>query len=107
MTAAGMRGFLISSSLDHSARVFDLVTGRTLYNLVTVCGVTCVASNSLGSQVYLGHIDGTVKVVSLLPAPNHGDVEVSNKVYCLTKIELFSAFMDLKKQMIVWCREAL
>ena len=67
----------MSSSLDHTARVFDLVTGRPVYSLVTADAVTSVASNTLGSQLFLGHADGTVKVVNLLPAPPHGDVEVS------------------------------
>lgn len=77
MTSSGMRGFLISASLDHTARVFDLVTGRSVYTLVTTDDVTSVACNGLGSQVFLGHSDGTVNVVNLLPAPPHGDVQVS------------------------------
>lgn len=86
ITSPGMRGFLVSSSLDHTARVFDLVTGRPLYCLVTADAVTSIASNSLGSQLFLGHADGTVKVVDLLPPPPHGDVEVSRKeVLCHEK----------------------
>lgn len=77
ITSQGMRGLLVSSSLDHTARVFDLVTGRPLYCLVTADAVTSIASNSLGSQLFLGHADGTVKAVDLLPPPPHGDVEVS------------------------------
>ena len=67
----------MSSSLDHTARVFDLVTGRPVYCLVTADAVTSVACNTLGSQVFLGHGDGTVQVVNLLPSYPHGDIEVS------------------------------
>ncbi|KAG0715390.1 WD repeat-containing protein 18 [Chionoecetes opilio] len=82
----GMRGFLVSSSLDHTARVFDLVTGRPVYSLVTGGAVTSVAVNALGSQLFLGHADGTVKGMDLLPAPPIGDVEVSHKgVLCHEK----------------------
>ncbi|XP_042237295.1 WD repeat-containing protein 18-like isoform X2 [Homarus americanus] len=79
MPLSGMKGFLVSSSLDHTARLFDLLTGRSMYNLVTASDVTTVACNSLGSQIFLGHSDGTVNVVNLLPAPPHGDVQVSSK----------------------------
>ncbi|XP_045609756.1 WD repeat-containing protein 18 isoform X2 [Procambarus clarkii] len=79
MTSFGIRGFLVSSSLDHTARVFDLVTGRPMYNLVTSGGVTSVACNTLGSQLFLGHNDGTVNIVNLLPAPPHGDVQVTSR----------------------------
>ncbi|KAK8749692.1 hypothetical protein OTU49_015481 [Cherax quadricarinatus] len=75
MTSCGIRGFLVSSSLDHTARVFDLMTGRLMYTLVTAVGVTSVACNSLGSQLFLGHSDGTINIVNLLPAPLHGDVQ--------------------------------
>lgn len=85
-TSSGMRGFLVSSSLDRTARVFDLVTGRPVYCLVTSDAVTSVASNMLGSQLFLGHTDGTVKVVDLLPPHPHGDIEVSRKgVLCHEK----------------------
>lgn len=77
ITSSGIKGFLISSSLDHTARVYDLVTGRSLYNLVTDRSVMSVACNTLGSQVFLGHDNGTVGVTSLLPHPPAGDVEVT------------------------------
>lgn len=79
MTSCGIRGFLVSSSLDHTARVFDLMTGRLMYTLVTAVGVTSVACNSLGSQLFLGHSDGTINIVNLLPAPLHGDVQVTSR----------------------------
>lgn len=79
MTSLGMRGFLVSSSSDRTARVFDLITGRTMYTLVTTGSVTSVACNGLGSQVFLGHRNGTVNIVNLLPAPSVGDVQVSSK----------------------------
>ncbi|XP_066985288.1 WD repeat-containing protein 18 isoform X2 [Macrobrachium rosenbergii] len=76
ITSSGTKGFLVSSSLDHTARVFDLVTGETLYDLVTDRSVTSIACNTLGSQIFLGHDNGTAGVVNLLPHPPIGDVEV-------------------------------
>lgn len=76
MTSSGMQGFLVSSSLDHTAKVFDLVTGRLIYNIISATGITSVACNSLGSQVFLGNSNGTVNIANLLPHPPPGDVQV-------------------------------
>ncbi|KAK7061157.1 hypothetical protein SK128_004741 [Halocaridina rubra] len=75
VTSSGIKGFLMSASLDRTARVYDLVTGRSLYNIVTDHDVMCIACNTLGSQVFLGHDNGTVSVASLLPHPPAGDIE--------------------------------
>ena len=40
-----------------------------------------VACNTLGSHVFLGHDNGTVGVVSLLPHPPAGDIEVSGAFF--------------------------
>nr|XP_027213259.1 uncharacterized protein LOC113806334 [Penaeus vannamei] len=84
MTSSGMQGFLVSSSLDHTAKVFDLVTGRLIYNIISATGITSVACNSLGSQVFLGNSNGTVNIANLLPHPPPGDVQVSSNNICHT-----------------------
>ncbi|XP_069986038.1 WD repeat-containing protein 18 isoform X1 [Penaeus vannamei] len=84
MTSSGIQGFLVSSSLDHTAKVFDLVTGRLIYNIISATGITSVACNSLGSQVFLGNSNGTVNIANLLPHPPPGDVQVSSNNICHT-----------------------
>lgn len=76
ITSGGMRGVLVTCSLDHTARVYDLATGRQVYNLVTAAPLTAVTANTLGSQVFLGNNGGHVSVVNLLPPPPPGDVQV-------------------------------
>lgn len=94
MTSSGMQGFLVSSSLDHTAKVFDLVTGRPVYNIISATGITSVACNSMGSQVFLGNSNGTVNIVNLLPHPPPGDVQVSGVSRWFVYVHVLLQFRD-------------
>ncbi|KAK4288221.1 hypothetical protein Pmani_038736 [Petrolisthes manimaculis] len=79
ITSGGMRGTIASCSLDHTARIYDLATGRQVYNIITPSPLTAITTNTLGSQVLLGSCNGRVNVVNLLPPPTPGDVLVSEE----------------------------
>ncbi|KAK3895844.1 hypothetical protein Pcinc_000459 [Petrolisthes cinctipes] len=78
ITSGGMKGTLVSCSLDHTARVYDLATGRQIYSLITPSPLTAVTTNTLGSQVLLGSSNGRINVVNLLPPPTPGDILVGD-----------------------------
>ncbi|KAK3895865.1 hypothetical protein Pcinc_000478 [Petrolisthes cinctipes] len=78
ITSGGMKGTLVSCSLDHTARVYDLATGRQVYSLITPSPLTAVTTNTLGSQVLLGSSSGRINVVNLLPPPTPGDILVGD-----------------------------
>ncbi|KAB7506951.1 WD repeat-containing protein 18, partial [Armadillidium nasatum] len=79
ISGPGIRGILISSSLDHSCKVFDLVTGHLRYNIVSECALTSCVVNSIGSQVFVGGKQGKVWGVNLLPHSSVQTIQVEGK----------------------------
>lgn len=80
----GIRGYLVTSSLDRTCKVYDLFSGRNLLSLVFEEAITSVTMDHHDTKIYVGSANGDIYEFSIQSPPRMKeyhvtDLDVKNK----------------------------
>ncbi|KAJ7372545.1 hypothetical protein OS493_019054 [Desmophyllum pertusum] len=75
----GMRGHVITSSLDQTCKLYDLSSGELLCSFVFDVGVTAVAMDAAEQSLFAGCVDGSIYQVELFRRGMKNNIHVEKE----------------------------
>uniref|UniRef100_A0A2P2I1H0 WD repeat-containing protein 18-like n=1 Tax=Hirondellea gigas TaxID=1518452 RepID=A0A2P2I1H0_9CRUS len=81
--SGGTQGRLVSTSCDHSARVYDLYTMALLHTVVWSSEITTAAISGMATRLALASITGHIAVVDLYPYNESQTIKLTDELSTL------------------------